>query len=624
MKIIFGKYLFFLFNKIQSSKICIFSERIFRTATVEYVNHLVSQGKLKIEKIKAHHVVIPGGIKFMKFLLKVIVLVVNEILVRKKATNMVVETKKTVGEYICKDLLEKSDFVSALGVELRKIVTEDITAIKKKTEMIDMAIGSVFDGVQEVSDGDRKEFFDAWSTVNFNHFQKTQMEQKDMRRVITSFARICKQGKNLLKPQEFSQSRYNSECVKDAIKIVKDKIGFEDESETEITSRGYTNISEVIKLIRRSIEHVIYMIIQYPLRDFNDIKADAMVVNELFTKTMHVSSEIKFFLKKLSEEESNLQKTDVSIQNIRDPQLFDGFFGTPPIALNTKEAEDLSMLHMPFGRLGTRDVTRMNVSQSRLLQISQRELLFSPKLERSILGPPKQSNFLNQARPNKRQFQINSASLFASKDKTPNISRLESYSMVMPGSGHVLSSTVLDQTIRNQTPPSLTVTNVRQSMSARKSNYSDFPTQSPLNETQIHKNVPEKNTPKHFLTPQPKRLSIKPKLSPKIQLNDETITSPHVHEKTSGLLTTLTKSSSPSSRVKIYSGRPLLSNDSSSTTISDSSLLALSKRTLTIEPENDNSPNTIEIFSKFNNMNISEEKENLFDTSGTMLVDDSM
>ncbi|XP_063708098.1 augmin complex subunit dgt6 [Culicoides brevitarsis] len=595
---------------------CKADENHFRSATVEYINHLITIGKLKMDKIKAMHVVIPGGIKFMKFLLKVIVLVVNEVIARKKP---MAEPKKSVGEYMCKELLEKNDFVTSLGVELKKIVAEDISAIQKKTEMIDMAIGKVFANVPNINSSDeRMEFFENWALMNSQDFKKIQQEQGDMRKTIATFAKICKYGKSLLQPQEFGQSRYNSENVKEAIKIVKDKIGYVDAEEDEINTFGYTNMPEVIKLIKNSIEHVITMMVQYPLRDFSDMKSDALVINELFGKTMSVSSELKAFLKKLSDDEAQfLQKTEISMQQtIRDPQLAHGFFGTPPIAINTKESEDLSMLHMPFGRLGIgRDVTRMNISQQRTtLQMSQRELFFSPKLERSILAPPPAAMMKQPTgRPKKRQFQINSASLFASKPPSHNISRLESYSMVMPASANVLSSTVLDQTMKNPTPPSAgTKSNSRRSVTARRSIVAETPL-SPLHETQIPKNTATVNNSTNLLTPQPKRMSINTLLSPKIQLNDQTLGSPTVRK---SINLQISKSASPSSRINPTAGRPMLS--------SNSSLLEITKRSLiTDDDPTEDSPTTAEALSKFNKMNLMEEKENLFDTSDAMLVDDS-
>lgn len=546
------------------------------------------------------HVVIPGGIKFMLFLLKVIVLVVNETLARKKATD--VEVKKPVGEYICKDLKEKSEFVTALGVDIKKVVAEDVAVIKKKIEFIDMAIGTVFDDVTVVEEGDRKEFFDSWSKTNFEKFKKIQTEQTGMKQTITAFAGICKHAQNLLKPQEFTQPIYNSVVVKEAIKIIKDKTGYVDESGQAMTPSGYTDVAEVIKLIRFSIEPVIGMIVQYPQRDLSDIKADAVVMNELFTKTMSVSSELKSFLKKMSHD-SVLHKTEVSIQNVvHDPQLLSGFFGTPSTTFNTKVSEDLSMLNMPFSRIGAHDVTRMNFSPSRILQMSQRELLFSPKLEKSMLAPLNPA-FMKPSRPITRKFQINSASLFAPKDSFP----LDTYSMVMPGSANVFSSTVLDQTIRNQTPPTINI-----GLNVSKPTGSEFMSVSPFNETQIPKHVQGVKTPfnpKKCISPQPKRLSINAILTPRIQLNDQTL------ESTSSLTSLTIKSASPSSRIKTYES--LLTN-------SDSSFNDPVKQALTIDGANEESPNTVDMFSKFNNINFNEEKENLSDISGSMLVNDSM
>uniref|UniRef100_A0A336LJZ7 CSON006036 protein n=1 Tax=Culicoides sonorensis TaxID=179676 RepID=A0A336LJZ7_CULSO len=589
-------------------------EGLFRTSTVDYINYLIDQGKLKMDKIKAMHVVIPGGIKFMKFLLKVILLVVNEVVARKNATN--IEVKNNVGEYICKELLEKNALITEIAVDLRKIVASDISEIKKKTEIIDQAINLVFENVIEIKKDERSYFFDAWAKVNSNKFKKIQEEQKNMRKCIANFDRICKHGQHLLKPQEFKHPRYNSENVKEAIKSVEDKLGFTEEEESQINS--YIDIIKVIKLVHFSIEHVVALISQCPVRDLDDMKVDSAIVNDLHSKIMNISMQLKTFLHKLNDD-LNVTKVENSSKVLvrdHDPQLLQGFFGTPPISINTKESDDLSMVNMLCGRMGNRDMTKLNMSHSRLLQMSQKELKFSPKHERSVFISPKPIT-QKTSRQNKPKFVINSAALFGSKppQKTfGSMSRLDSYSMVMPSNANVFSSTVLDQSSRgNQTPPNINLEN--SNISIAKSDESAISTPSNPEETLIEKAIPKPQ----FLTPQTNRISINSLLSPKIQLNDQTLISSQIHQNSGHKNDLLTKSASPSNRVKANPVRSLLNSHSFSSQENISPVVAQSNGVMDSRKTKDA---TIDLINKFDTLNVNFEEEDLMDISETLLVND--
>lgn len=58
------------------------SETNFRTASINYLNHLNEKHKMGFDLLKLHLVVLPGGHKFMKVLLEITVLTMREVVQR--------------------------------------------------------------------------------------------------------------------------------------------------------------------------------------------------------------------------------------------------------------------------------------------------------------------------------------------------------------------------------------------------------------------------------------------------------------------------------------------------------------------------------------------------------------
>lgn len=80
---------------------------------------MIDKGQLKNEKIAATYVVLPGGVKFMKLLLKIIKIVLGEVNTRKKIPEN--EMKKPVAVFI-EEIDEKCELLSSFGVEIKKYV----------------------------------------------------------------------------------------------------------------------------------------------------------------------------------------------------------------------------------------------------------------------------------------------------------------------------------------------------------------------------------------------------------------------------------------------------------------------------------------------------------------------
>lgn len=53
-----------------------------RTASLDYLNHLNTKYNLKFEPLRAHFCVLPGGLKFMKILHEIIMLILRELVNR--------------------------------------------------------------------------------------------------------------------------------------------------------------------------------------------------------------------------------------------------------------------------------------------------------------------------------------------------------------------------------------------------------------------------------------------------------------------------------------------------------------------------------------------------------------
>lgn len=457
------------------------------------------------------------------------------------------------------------------------------------------------------------EFLHTWSQKNAKRFAEIKKQQKAVHQCIFDFDRMNKRAMKMLEPIDFSTPNYDTEITKTAIAALKDPSCIQmDELNFPEPVNGRASSLEMFYIISSNIESVIDIMAQIPVRDIEDIQDDAVVVHDLYTKTMKAYDEV-LSLKKMFLDRPNLSYA--SPQNIlRQNRLLNVYVSTPPIGLKVKFSENsVSPFELPFQRPG--EPIRFNLSQS-ILQMSQRQLQFTPKPNRSI-----SMNALNDLRPpaGKRQPLINSAALFgimSKKDlKNSSIcSRLDSYSIVMPGSANVLSSTVLESTRRSLTPlmdfdiKASTGSIESATIKAMSNSSSD------LNQTQIP-NFQKQITPSHT----PKRVSVISQRSliahsPDIQIkiNDQTHVSsfevPNIPDNSH-----IENSQSPTGRVLRPITRSIQENGSN---------VNPGNSSLKLEQENKEKDDPLDLLQKFSKIKLC-DKENLFDTSYPGFLNDS-
>uniref|UniRef100_A0A182YP47 HAUS augmin-like complex subunit 6 N-terminal domain-containing protein n=1 Tax=Anopheles stephensi TaxID=30069 RepID=A0A182YP47_ANOST len=190
------------------------AENAFRTSTVEYVNHLIERGKLVgMERIKAHFVVLPGGAKFMKFLLTLIRFVLQEELRRAKGATGDAEpiTKTRIAQMIAahKRWVEIGDRISGT-------IQEDIGVLAEKTRKIETLLETVLQGSDVAQQMNYDKLMQMWSILIGTQFREQQKIRQRMQTLAKEFDRVMEKTESKLKGNELSLP-FTSEELKDCL-----------------------------------------------------------------------------------------------------------------------------------------------------------------------------------------------------------------------------------------------------------------------------------------------------------------------------------------------------------------------------------------------------------------------
>uniref|UniRef100_A0A182MT81 HAUS augmin-like complex subunit 6 N-terminal domain-containing protein n=2 Tax=Anopheles culicifacies TaxID=139723 RepID=A0A182MT81_9DIPT len=191
------------------------AENAFRTSTVEYVNHLIERGKLVgMEKIKAHVVVLPGGAKFMKFLLTFIRFVLQEELRRAKgggAGDGEPITKKRIAQMMA----SHKRWVD-VGERIGGIVQEDTSVLTEKTRKIDALIETVLQGSDVAKQINYDKLMEMWTVLIDTQFREQQKIRERMENIGKEFERVIEKTGSKLKANELSLP-FTKEQLKDCL-----------------------------------------------------------------------------------------------------------------------------------------------------------------------------------------------------------------------------------------------------------------------------------------------------------------------------------------------------------------------------------------------------------------------
>nr|XP_040219886.2 augmin complex subunit dgt6 [Anopheles coluzzii] len=195
------------------------AENAFRTSTVEYVNSLIERGKLVgMEKIKAHVVVLPGGAKFMKFLLTLIKFVLQEELRRAKASSGLAPdaevepiTKTRIAQMIAshKRLVDVSEGI-------RGTIREDVAALTERTRKIESLIETVLQGCDLAQQMNYDKLMLLWDVrINTQHREQQKIRQR-MQAIADEYDRVVEKTESKLKANELTLP-FTKEQLKDCL-----------------------------------------------------------------------------------------------------------------------------------------------------------------------------------------------------------------------------------------------------------------------------------------------------------------------------------------------------------------------------------------------------------------------
>ncbi|XP_053671430.1 augmin complex subunit dgt6 [Anopheles nili] len=178
------------------------AENAFRTSTVEYVNSLIERGKLVgMEKIKAHVVVLPGGAKFMKFLLCLIRFVLQEELRRAKggSSDSVLITNPLISQMVDshRRWIEVGDCISS-------IVHEEVSVMSKSTQQIEDLIAVILQASEPARQLSYDKLMQLWGILIKGQFKEQQKLHHRMIAIAKELEHVLEKTAGKLKVNEIS------------------------------------------------------------------------------------------------------------------------------------------------------------------------------------------------------------------------------------------------------------------------------------------------------------------------------------------------------------------------------------------------------------------------------------
>ncbi|XP_049537454.1 augmin complex subunit dgt6 [Anopheles darlingi] len=189
-------------------------ENAFRSTTVTYVNQLIESGKLTgMGKIKAHVVVLPGGVKFMKFLLGLTRFVLQEELARVRPAT---PAYQPLSRGHLADLAEKHKRLSEMRDRLGAIMQEEVKSLYQSTGQIRALVADILSKSAAAQAISFEELMGAWIDLIENQRQEQEHKRDRVFNVARQIDKLTQQATRLLKENEHGLS-FSKEQLKDVL-----------------------------------------------------------------------------------------------------------------------------------------------------------------------------------------------------------------------------------------------------------------------------------------------------------------------------------------------------------------------------------------------------------------------
>ncbi|XP_055542339.1 augmin complex subunit dgt6 [Wyeomyia smithii] len=313
------------------------AETAFRSSTVEYINWLVDQGRLETEKIKAHTVVLPGGIKFMKFLLVLIRFVLKEQQRKSRSGNC----GKIVAKSDVKHLLANHAQWEEIGSRMREILQNDLSLISSRIQQIDYLFGDLFSNcLGPAKQMNFEKLMQIWGKFNRTYFDETEGRRQRILDVTAEYEKLVVSAKRKLEPKEITL-KVNPEDLKET--LYRLEVLFPDNA---FHFRDVFDECEKIDAIKL-FEIIIFMLPEieqrlksFTVRSIESLKFELKELSRVAVKSDSLCHEMASLRRSLpfidakfqelaTQEELDELNSDLGIRN--------KIFNTPPISLNFQE-----------------------------------------------------------------------------------------------------------------------------------------------------------------------------------------------------------------------------------------------------------------------------------------------
>ncbi|XP_065076901.1 augmin complex subunit dgt6-like [Ochlerotatus camptorhynchus] len=385
------------------------AESAFRSSTVEYVNSLVDRGKLDMEKIKAHTVVLPGGLKFMKFLLVLIKFVMKEEL-RRTGVNSggKIISKSDIGQ-----LVDYHQEWEEVGNKTREIIQKDLTMIQCRIQEIDEWIEKLFAECQgPAKQMSFEKLMELWGTFNRTSFQETEAKRQRLQDVTAEYNKVIATAKKKLEPKELTLGIKEGELKETLYRL---EVLFPNNAcyfREVFDENGKIDAVKLFEIIIFLLPDISQHLAGFSVRSIESLKFEMKELSKVALKSDSIYHELSSLRRTLPFGDAKFQElnnqNDATDELNGDLGIRNKIFNTPPITLNFQE--DLEAGSRPISkrnRLALLDDDQIHQMNLRMRLLSSSICQQLPKTPRSVkkpkVAPASPGNVFAVPKPTKKE-----------------------------------------------------------------------------------------------------------------------------------------------------------------------------------------------------------------------------
>lgn len=443
-------------------------EAEYRTEAVGYINDLIKQGKLKpsladparpgqmLKKISATHVVHAGGLRFMQLLLDIIKMIMAVIVERKGCKN--VTSKSNVTPHLMA-LKQQNRLLKQNCEQYITVIRGAHSLVKETIAVLDAGMLKVIPNLNAKKEVIYTAMKDLKET-NSKRFEIIKAEDKEIERCLNDYRELCKLIRTLLQPYEVKE--IETKGFSAVVATLKQQ--FQDKSSADDDDAQNTNdkLTQTLNLVSLSLPRVVDLMQKFEKINIYDLKTNSKKLSPIVQCTSELTAEISRLIRKVGGPPGNERKKttpSVDISALLSRQLI---LIPPPITINLHRRTNPNLLPRIMRRPNdSANVRNQPVLDSLIARMNN--LTFMPSSSSAS-----SSNLSSSTGAKKKQQQpprrpvIDSEALFKKKPSVArpkrSLSPILSYSAVMNQRGQhngqhgqqVLSSTVLDYSMQSQ------------------------------------------------------------------------------------------------------------------------------------------------------------------------------